>query len=267
MSPRAVAAVRERLRAALGDGRPESRLEADLLLTAVLDRPRTWLIAHDRDLLDEPSIARAEALVGRRRRGEPIAYLLGRREFWSLDLAVSPAVLIPRPETECLVEAALARLPPDADLRAWLVASDTSAAALGVAAGNASRLVPGRIALVRGAWLAPYADHALDRVVSNPPYVAAGDPYLTRGDLRFEPPEALSPGGDGLDAIRAIVAEAPRCLRPGGWLALEHGADQGPPVRELLAAAGFESIATRQDLAGLDRVTAGRRPPADRAPR
>lgn len=280
MSPQgaSVAAVRDRLRIVLDTPGPDARLDAELLLMHVLGRSRAWLIAHDRDPVAADARKHLEGLARRRRAGEPMAYLLGRREFWSLDLRVTPEVLIPRHETERLVECALARLETEhesrvADLgtgsgavalalarecpRARIVASDESPGALAVAAENARRLAPGRVDLVRGHWLCAFAGAVFDLVVSNPPYVAAGDPHLDRGDLRFEPRRALTPGGDGLDAIRHIVPQAARCLRPGGWLVLEHGADQGEAVRAALAASGFHDIVTYRDLGGLDRVSEG----------
>jgi len=218
-------------------------------------------------------------LYARRARGEPIAYLTGRREFWSMDLHVTPDVLIPRPETELLVEQALARIPPDA---AWtiadlgtgsgavalalakerphchLMASDISTAALGVARRNAQHLNIRNIEFRHGEWFAPLAGLVFNLIVSNPPYVAEGDTHLAQGDLRFEPATALVAGHDGLEAIRRIVAVAAPQLAPEGWLLLEHGADQGVPVARVLAARGFTAISGYTDLAGHDRVTAAR---------
>lgn len=226
---------------------------------------------------------RFAALVERRRCGEPIAYILGRQGFWTLDLEVTPDTLIPRPETELLVELALARLPATAALTvadlgtgsgaiaaalaterpSWtLIALDRSPAAVAIAMVNARRLaLPNLLPLV-GDWLGPLAPGGLNAIISNPPYVAASDPHLGRGDLRFEPPPALASGPDGLAAIRRIAAEAPRHLCPGGLLALEHGYDQGIAVRAILAAAGLQEIETRHDLAGHERVTLGLCPSA-----
>ena len=274
-----VAALRAELRATLGGGADAAR-DADLILSAALERPRAWLIAHDRDPAAPEQAHAARALAARRRGGEPIAYLLGRREFWSLDLDVSPAVLIPRHETERLVECALHRLPPGAaarvgDLgtgsgavalalarerpRAAVVASDESRAALAVAARNVARHAPRRVRLVCARWLSAFAAERFEVLVSNPPYVAAADPHLARGDLPHEPRDALVSGADGLDALRALAAGAPRCLVPGGWLLVEHGAQQGAAVRALFAAAGLAAVATHRDLAGRERVTEGRR--------
>lgn len=260
-------------RARLPDG------EADLLLGHVLTRAPGWLFAHGDARIDDEHAARFDALVARRENGEPVAYLVGHRGFWTLDLDVSPATLIPRPETERLVELALERLPMGesrvADLgtgsgaialaiaaerpRAQVVATDASRDALDVARGNALKHGLQRVEFRHGDWLAPLAGERFDLIASNPPYIAAADPHLARGDLRHEPPSALASGADGLDAIRTIVAGASRHLRDGGWLLLEHGFDQGDAVRELLRAAGFVDVATEQDLEGRDRVSLGRR--------
>lgn len=258
---------------------PDARHEAEHLLLQVLGRDRAWLFAHGDDSLTEPQAAAFEALLTRRAAGEPLAYLLGRRGFWTLDLQVSPATLIPRPETERLVELALERLPDDRTLRvadlgtgsgaialalaserpqAQVVATDVSEDALRVAQANARANRIANVAFRCGSWLAPLADERFDLIASNPPYIAEGDPHLGRGDLRFEPPTALSSGADGLDAIREIVATAPAHLLPGGWLLLEHGWDQGAAIRALLLAAGFVEVATRTDLEQRDRVTLGR---------
>ena len=264
--------------------------DAEALLCHVLGRPRSWLYAHGDDELDEAGATAFDALLARRRGGMPVAYLTGRRGFWRFDLNVGPATLIPRPETELLVELALERMPSDRPLRvadlgtgtgaialalalerpgAEVIATDASDAALEVAAGNAARLGVGNVTFRHGNWLAPLAGERFDLIASNPPYIAEGDPHLARGDLRFEPPTALASGVDGLDAIRVIAAGAPAHLVPGGWLLVEHGFDQGPPVRALLEAAGFEAIATATDLEHRDRVTLGRHPgpAATRAPR
>jgi release factor glutamine methyltransferase len=257
--------------------------DAESLLAHALGRDRGWLFAHGDAVLAPGLLARIEALAGRRRAGEPVAYLTGRLGFWSMDLAVGPATLVPRPETERLVELALERLPADravdvADLgtgsgaialaiarerpRARVVATDASTAALAVASRNAAALGfdAARVAFVQGDWWAPLGARRFDLVASNPPYIAEGDPHLARGDLRFEPRDALASGADGLDAIRAIVAGAPAHLVDGGWLLLEHGFDQGEAVRRLLEAHGFVAVDTARDLEGRDRVTLGRRP-------
>jgi release factor glutamine methyltransferase len=255
--------------------------EAELLLAHVLDRPRTWLFTHGDAEADAAAGGRFEALVRRRERGEPVAYLLGQRGFWRFDLQVDPSTLIPRPETERLVELALARLPDERELRiadlgtgsgaialalaferprARVVATDASAAALDVARGNARALRLDNVEFRHGDWLAPLRDERFALIASNPPYIALDDPHLGEGDLRFEPATALSSGSDGLDAIRAIVAGAPAHLLADGWLLLEHGWDQGAAVRALLTQAGFTDVDTQRDLEGRDRVSLGRWP-------
>ena len=258
------------------------RLDAQLLLGHVLGRPRTWLIAHDGDALDDAAAGRYAALWARRAAGEPLAYLVGEKEFHGLVLQVGPAVLVPRPDTETLVDWALALLAGElsgriparvADLgtgsgaialalkhrrpQAEICAVDVSQAALAVAQANAARLGLA-VAFHAGSWWAPLAGQRFDLVASNPPYVAGDDPHLAA--LQHEPTLALTPGGDGLDAIRSIIAGAPVHLASGGWLLLEHGWDQADAVAALLRAAGFEAIATRRDLAGQARCTGGRWP-------
>lgn len=252
--------------------------DAELLLAHALGRSRSWLYAHRDDPVDAVDADRFLALLARRAAGEPVAYLTGRRGFWSFDLRVTPDTLIPRPETELLVELALARIPADAhaprlaDLgtgsgaialalaherrRARVVAVDVSAGVLDVARSNASELGLANVEFRLGDWLAPLAGERFDLIASNPPYIAEGDPHLD--DLRHEPAPALSSGCDGLDAIRIIVGEAPAHLLPGGWLLLEHGWDQGQAVRDILDAAGFTEVMTDRDLEDRDRVTSGR---------
>ena len=254
------------------------RLEAELLLVHVLDKPRSWLIAHADDGLDATHAAAFAALVQRRRTGEPVAYITGRRGFWSLELEVTPATLIPRPETELLVELALDKLPAKrpsrvADLgtgsgaialavarecpRAQVVATDASAQALAVAQRNAKRLGIDNVTFMQGDWLAPLADQHFDLIVSNPPYIEADDPHLAQGDLRFEPASALASGHDGLDDIRRIVADARDHLAAGGWLLMEHGWNQGEAVRNVLRDAGYIEVFTALDLERRDRVSGG----------
>ncbi|MEW5835884.1 MAG: peptide chain release factor N(5)-glutamine methyltransferase [Pseudomonadota bacterium] len=271
------------VRHALGDAarRLGDRVDAEVLLQHVLRRPPSWLIAHADDVLslaDEQAFAE---LVRRRLVGEPVAYITGRRGFWSLELEVTPATLIPRPETELLVELALARLPEDraatvVDLgtgsgaialaigterpQARVIAVDASADALEVARRNARRLCIPNVGFVEGDWLAPLAGLRFDLIVSNPPYIEADDPHLSQGDLRFEPASALASGSDGLDDIRRIVAGARDVLGPGGWLLFEHGWNQGDTCRALLEAAGYRDVFTEQDLEQRDRVSGGRRP-------
>ena len=255
--------------------------EADLLLAHALGRPRTWLFTHGDDEVGKDAAERFHALVRRRERGEPVAYLTGQRGFWRFDLAVGPATLIPRPETERLVELALERLPDDQPLRvvdlgtgsgaialavaferprASVVATDASKAALDVAHANAVHLGLANIEFRLGNWYEPLQGERFALIASNPPYIALGDPHLDAGDLRFEPASALASGPDGLDAIRDIVAGAPAHLVPDGWLLLEHGWDQGAGVRALLSSAGFVQVVTEQDLEGRDRVTLGQYP-------
>ncbi|MBO9882353.1 peptide chain release factor N(5)-glutamine methyltransferase [Xanthomonas sp. D-109] len=257
------------------------RGDAEALLLHALQRDRAWLFAHAREPLPGDVVAGFQALLARRAQGEPVAYLTGRRGFWTLDLAVGPATLIPRADTERLVELALERLDGApgrrvADLgtgsgaialalaserpQAQVTATDLSAAALAVAQANAQAHGLGNVAFVHGAWLAPLAGQRFDLIASNPPYIADGDPHLQQGDLRYEPASALASGPDGLDDMRRIVAAAPAHLLPGGWLLLEHGWDQGVAVRALLDAAGFAQVATHQDLEARERVTLGQWP-------
>lgn len=255
--------------------------DAELLLAHVLGRPRSWLYAHGDDELDTDATLRFTELLTRRRAGEPVAYLTGHRGFWRFDLEVNPATLIPRPETELLVELALARLPADCPLRiadlgtgsgaialalaherprADVVATDASPGALTVADTNAQALGLANVRFLQGDWFAPIAGETFDLIASNPPYIADGDVHLGEGDLRFEPRSALASGIDGLDAIRRIAAQAPAHLVPGGWLLLEHGWDQGDAVRGLLAATGLVEVETVRDLEQRDRISLGRRP-------
>jgi len=263
----------------------EGRHEAELLLLHVLGRERGWLFAHATDLLDPATAEAFAALLQRRIAGEPVAYLLGRRGFWTLDLAVSPATLIPRPETERLVELALERLPEGVPLRiadlgtgsgaialalaserplAQIVATDMSGDAIAVAAGNARQHALANVAFRQGSWHAPLAGERFDLIASNPPYIASDDPHLAQGDLRFEPATALASGHDGLDDIRLIIAGAPAHLQPGGWLLMEHGWDQGEAIRALLEGAGFVEVETALDLEQRDRVSLGRWPTTQR---
>ncbi|TBR37082.1 MULTISPECIES: peptide chain release factor N(5)-glutamine methyltransferase [Dyella] len=257
------------------------RVDAELLLLHVVGKPRSWLIAHDTDVLDDATSAALDALIERRAGGEPVAYITGRRGFWKFDLQVSPATLIPRPETELLVELALERLPKGAvtnvlDLgtgsgaialaiaherqRARVTAVDISGAALEVATRNAVELGVRNICFAQGSWFEPVLGEPMDLIVSNPPYIEAADPHLIQGDLRFEPANALASGTDGLDAIRELISKAPGYLRPGKWLLMEHGWNQGPDIRQLLRDAGYEDVATYRDLEGRDRVSGGRSP-------
>lgn len=256
----------------------ESRGEAELIAGLALRRSRAWLIAHDDARVDGPDVERFDLLVQERAEGMPIAYLAGTREFYGREFRVGPAVLIPRPETEHLVEWALAlALPADArvidvgtgsgciiltlaaERPGWhCTGTDISAAALAVAAENRTLLDAGRVRLLHGDLLEPVDERGVDLIVSNPPYVAAGDPHLQQGDVRFEPEIALSDGTDGLDTIRRLIDWADRLLAPGGWLLLEHGYDQAEAVRELFRKGGYEQVESKSDLAGIERVTGGR---------
>ena len=266
----------ERLR----DVTEQPLLDAQVLMCHVLGRERSWLYAWPEHRPEGTQVARFEQLITQRAAGHPVAYLTGRREFWSLPLKVGEHTLIPRPETEHLVEIAveLAR-PPAArvlDLGTgsgaialalaserpdWQVsACDCSEAALAIARANAAALGLGRVTFVCSDWFAAIAEDArFDLIVSNPPYIAASDPHLARGDVRFEPRQALVSGTDGLDDIRRIAADAPRFLRPGGWLWLEHGYQQAEGVAALLRERGFVDVGSRSDLAGLARHTGGRK--------
>ena len=259
-----------------------ARIDADdarCLLAHAAGQTPAWLYAHGDEPADAALAERFSSLVERRLAGEPVAYLTGRRGFWSFELDVTADTLIPRPETERLVELALERLPQTGDLRladlgtgsgaialalarerpqARVVATDRSDAALAVASRNADALGLTNVEFRSGDWCAPLATERFHLIASNPPYIADDDPHLRQGDLRFEPTTALTPGGDGLDAIRQIVAQAGDHLLPGGWLLLEHGHDQGDAVRDVLAASGFVEVGTAQDLEQRDRVSMGR---------
>jgi release factor glutamine methyltransferase len=256
----------------------EARLETQILFAHALGVNRAWLIGHDRDHLTPAQTDAVVSLLKRRLAGEPVAYLLGEREFYGRPFQVTPDVLIPRPDTELLVELALARLPQDA---AWSVLDigvgsgvvavtlalerprcrvtgvDLSAAALQVARGNAAAL-GAAVEFLESDGHAALDKRRFHLIVSNPPYIAATDPHLAQGDLRFEPPQALASGHDGLDLIRRLVAEAPAHLEAGGWLLLEHGWDQAVAVRDLLRGAGFAAVFSARDLAGHERVSGGK---------
>jgi len=266
--------------ARLAPGSSSPQLDAELLLADLLGISRARLLVRDCEPLDGPARAAFEARIRRRAAGEPIAYLLGRRDFWTLTLAVGPAVLVPRPETELLVETALGLLAarpvprvldlgtgsgaiglsiasarPDA--RVDLV--DASPAALAVAEGNRLRLGLDNARTLLGNWFEPVAGQAYDVILSNPPYLAADDPHLAGAELGHEPRLALVSGPTGLEALAAIARAAPAHLAPGGLLLLEHGATQGAAVRALLAAGGLGAVRTECDLAGLERATQGTR--------
>lgn len=276
-----MASVGERLRLAAATlAGPDARWEAEVLLAHAMGRERSWLYAHADATVGDDAIATFDELLGQRRDGAPLAHLLGRRAFWSLDLAVSADTLIPRPETELLVELVLERIAPEAacdvlDLgtgtgaialaialerpRARVTAVDASEAALAVARANAHAHELDRVELLRSDWFGALAGRQFDVVVSNPPYLAEDDPHLAAGELLREPRLALVSGADGLDAIRHIATHAFAAVRDGGWLLVEHGWTQGDAVRDILAAAGWRDVKTNRDLEGRDRVTLGRR--------
>ena len=257
------------------------RLEAELLLAYLLRRPRTYLYSWPERHLTTEQLALLEQLLSRRLAGEPLAYITGLREFWSLDLLVTPATLIPRPETELLVEQALTLIPVGnnnsvADLGTGcgaiaaaiaierptcrITATDLSPDALSIAAENFRRLGLNNVTCLSGNWYQPLPpNRQFDLILSNPPYIEAEDPHLNQGALPWEPQIALKAGRDGLDAIRRIVSGASGCLLQGGWLLLEHGFDQGPKVRQLMKEAAFMKIHTIQDLSRHERVTLGRK--------
>lgn len=272
-------AARHQLAAGLPE--PEARAEAALLMMETLKVNRAWLISHAEQALTEAKATQFLAVLNRRLQGEPVAYILGKREFYGITFEVTPAVLIPRPDTETLVDAALARIPAGRPCRvldlgtgsgaiaialathrpqASVTAVDASESALAVAQRNAEHLGSRNVRCMLSDWFGALPEAVFDVIVSNPPYIADGDPHLERGDLRFEPATALASGAQGLDAIRHLVAMAPRHLAARGWLLLEHGHDQAAAVAALMAAHGFEDIGHAADLAGIQRVTLGRRP-------
>ncbi len=293
------------LKAALALAPDEARIEVQMLLQHILKVPRAYLLAHPEQVLDVTQAAAYGALLQRRLQSEPIAYILGEREFSGLSFKVTPATLIPRPDTELLVELALRRIPPPpqpsggttsqstkpasgqvagypkrrgckfsvldlgtgsgaialsvarARPDAEVTAVDASQDALEVAWENVQRLNIGNVRLLRSDWFSALASERFDLIVSNPPYIAAGDAHLMQGDLRFEPRAALASGADGLDDIRRIMAGAKEHLNAGGWLLLEHGYDQAGPVRSLLGKNGFGEVFSGKDIAGIERVSGG----------
>ncbi|MDD2928893.1 MAG: peptide chain release factor N(5)-glutamine methyltransferase [Sideroxydans sp.] len=280
-----MSSIRERLaqdvavlRLALKLEHDEARSEVQTLLQAALRVNRAYLLAHPEHVLTEQEFFRYQTSLQRRLQGEPLAYILGEREFFGLNFKVTPATLIPRPDTELLVEQALARIPshgarvldlgtgsgaialsiaharPDVEM----TAVDASEAALAVAQENARRLGIRNAGFVLSDWFSALAGLHFDLIVSNPPYIAEQDIHLGQGDLRFEPASALAAGVDGLDDIRRIIAGAVSHLTGSGWLLLEHGYDQAARVRALLRHAGFENVISNNDLAGIERVSGGR---------
>jgi release factor glutamine methyltransferase len=269
----------ENATATLARTSPSAALDAQLLLAFALDRPRSALHAAPERVPSAEQRARFAELVRRREAGEPVAYLLGTREFWSLALRVTPDVLVPRPETEVLVDAALARIPTDA---AWRVldlgtgsgaialaiaherphcavtATDASAAALGVAEANARELHLRNVAFRQGEWYTAVHGERFHLIAANPPYVADDDPHLRTPELAREPWMAIAGGPDGLRDLRTVIGGAPPHLEHGGTIVLEHGSDQREQVGALLEDSGFELVQCYRDLAGLDRVSAAR---------
>lgn len=274
----ALAAARVRLAAS-----PTARLDAELLLADTLGRPRTWLHAWPAATLTPAEAGRFDERITRRAAGEPIAYLLGEREFWSLTFEISADVLIPRPETEGLVRTALDHLrrtgntePHVLDLGtgsgcvavalaherpdARVTAVEVAGPALALARANAARHGMVNVEFVEGSWFAPLGARRFDVIVSNPPYIATGDPHLAAGDVRFEPVGALDGGSDGLEALREIARGAAHHLVPGGFVAVEHGLGQGGAVAALFSDQGLTAVETHRDMAGLPRITSAKAP-------
>ncbi|MBL5828009.1 peptide chain release factor N(5)-glutamine methyltransferase [Serratia sp. T13T92] len=257
-----------------------AKRDAEILLGFVTGRARTYLLAFGETPLTAEQAEQLTVLLARRERGEPVAYLVGEREFWSLPLSVSPATLIPRPDTECLVELALERLPatpcaildlgtgtgaialalaserPDCQL----TGIDLQSEAVALAQHNAQKLAINNARFLQGSWFTPVAGQKFALIASNPPYIDEADPHLGQGDVRFEPGSALVAADQGLADLAAIVQQAADYLEPQGWLLLEHGWQQGESVRTLLNAAGFIAVATHRDYGGNDRVTLGQKP-------
>ncbi|WP_122588226.1 peptide chain release factor N(5)-glutamine methyltransferase [Pseudomonas viridiflava] len=257
---------------------PTARLDAELLLAAALGKPRSFLHTWPERIVSTEAALAFAGYLQRRRTGEPVAYILGQQGFWKLDLEVAPHTLIPRPETEMLVEAALELVPAFApaqvldlgtgtgaiglalanDRQQWkITAVDRVLEAVELAERNRQRLQLDNAEVLNSHWFSALEGRQFDLIISNPPYITETDPHLSMGDVRFEPGSALTSGPDGLDDLRTIISEAPAHLTPGGWLLLEHGYDQGPAVRELLIRHGFERIQTRRDLGEHERITFG----------
>ncbi|MEW6330937.1 MAG: peptide chain release factor N(5)-glutamine methyltransferase [Pseudomonadota bacterium] len=274
-----IVAALQKVSSALSEASPTPRLDAEVLLMHACGIGRSELITRQEMAISDEQLKRLENLLARRQRGEPVAYLTGTREFWSMELNVTPATLIPRPETELLVEKALERIPRDAtwtvaDLgtgsgaialaiakerpRCRVIATDNSAAALEVARSNAEKFGLTNIEFRAGDWFSALDGGSFDMILSNPPYVRAGDPHLQQDDLRYEPATALVAGADGLDAIRHIARHAREFLRPGGRLLFEHGWDQAGLIYQVLCH-DWQEIACHRDLSGHGRVTQAKR--------
>ena len=268
------------LRAAELPDSPSARLDAELLLAAALGKSRSYLHTWPEKIVSsESALTFAEYLL-RRRAGEPVAYILGQQGFWKLDLEVAPHTLIPRPDTELLVETALDLLPASparvldlgtgsgaialalaSERPAWhITAVDRVLEAVALAERNRQRLQLDNVHVLTSHWFSALDGQRFDLIISNPPYIAAGDVHLVQGDVRFEPESALVAGVDGLDDIREIIQAAPQHLNAGGQLMLEHGYDQAAAVRQLLLDAGFEQVESRKDLGTHERITLGRLP-------
>ncbi|MGH8419924.1 MAG: peptide chain release factor N(5)-glutamine methyltransferase [Pseudomonas sp.] len=260
---------------------PTARLDVELLLAAALGKPRSFLHTWPERIVSTEAAQAFAGYLQRRRAGEPVAYILGQQGFWNIDLEVATHTLIPRPETEMLVETALELLPGAISHRLLDLGTGTGAIALSLAKDrpqwnvtavdrveeavelaerNRQRLHLDNAQVLTSHWFSAVEGKRFDLILSNPPYIASNDPHLVEGDVRFEPSSALVSGSDGLDDLRLIVSQAPGHLEPGGWLLLEHGYDQGPAVRELLNRHGFEQIQTRRDLGDHERITFGRAP-------
>ncbi|MEG3128213.1 peptide chain release factor N(5)-glutamine methyltransferase [Pantoea cypripedii] len=258
-------------------GGDSPKRDAEILLAFVTGKSRSWLVAFDDAQLDDTQLQQLDALLARRARGEPVAHLVGEREFWSLPLRVSDVTLIPRPDTEVLVEQALAHLPATAanilDLGTGtgaialalaserpdcqVIGSDRVAAAVALAQDNAQRLHIANATFFLSHWFSNLPPQRFDLIVSNPPYIDAADEHLQQGDVRFEPLSALVADDAGLADLRVIIASAPDWLLPGGWLVLEHGWQQGEAVRTLLVQHGYQGVNTVDDYGGNPRVTLG----------
>lgn len=266
------------LQAALNLDISSARIEVQCLLQAVLQVNRAYLFTHPERILNDAESLRYHALLVRRMQGEPIAYLLGEREFFGLNFKVTPATLIPRPDTELLVELALEKIPQQGVYRlldmgtgsgaialsiaharpnAQVIAVDASLGALAVAAENQRALKLNNVTLLHSDWFAALAQQRFDMIVSNPPYIESTDVHLRQGDVRFEPLTALASGADGLDDIRRIATQAMPHLNPQAWLMFEHGYNQAAQVREILHQAGLQNVFSARDLAGIERVTGG----------
>ena len=268
------------LRAADLPDSPTARLDVELLLAAALGKSRSYLHTWPEKIVSSEDALTFASYLQRRRSGEPVAYILGQQGFWKLDLEVAPHTLIPRPETELLVEAALELLPATpaqvldlgtgtgaialalaSERPAWQVtAVDRVLEAVALAERNRQRLHLHNATVLSSHWFSALQGHRFDLIISNPPYIAAGDVHLAQGDVRFEPESALVAGVDGLDDIREIIQAAPQHLNAGGQLMLEHGYDQAAAVRQLLLDAGFEQVESRKDLGTHERITLGRLP-------